>query len=89
MYQAPEDPPNHLTVISSRLVRGSAWMVAMRWTLRGVGLVSTLILVRLLAPTDFGLVATAMIVVGFLDAILQTGVDLALIRNAEATIQKS
>ena len=40
---------------------------------------------RLLAPEDFGVVAMAMVVVGFLEVFTHTGVDLALIRDAQAT----
>jgi O-antigen/teichoic acid export membrane protein len=60
-------------------------MIAMRWATRALGLVSTVILARLLAPEDFGVVAMAMVVVGFLEVFTQTGVDLALIRDENAT----
>jgi O-antigen/teichoic acid export membrane protein len=65
----------------AEMVRGSVWMVAMRWTMRGIGVISTLILVRLLDPSDFGIIALAMIVVGFLEVMAQSGVELALIRG--------
>ena len=67
------------------MVRGSVWMVAMRWCMRGIGLISTVILARLLTPEDFGIVAMCMIVVGLLEAISYTGVDLALIRDSRTT----
>jgi lipopolysaccharide exporter len=67
--------------VGSELLRGGAWMVAMRWTMRGIGIVSTLILVRLLDPSDFGIIAMAMIVVGFLEVMAESGVELALIRK--------
>lgn len=60
-------------------------MVAMRWSVRGIGFLSTIILARLLAPEDFGIVAMAMVVVGLLQVVMWTGVDLALIRDANAT----
>jgi len=66
--------------LSSALMRGSAWMIGMRWVLRMVGLVSTAILARLLAPADFGIVAMAAIVAGLLETAAYAGVDLALIR---------
>src|SRR5947207_1688538 len=46
--------------INRSLVRGSSWMVAMRLGIRGIGLISTMILARLLTPADFGIVAMAM-----------------------------
>lgn len=69
---------------SQHFLRGSAWMIAMRWSTRAVGLVSTIILARLLAPQDFGIIAMAMILVGLLELLAQMGVDLALIRNRTA-----
>ena len=53
----------------------------MRWGMRFIGLISTIILARLLIPEDFGIIAMAMIVIGLLETIAYTGVDLALIRD--------
>jgi len=60
---------------------GSVWMIAMRWSMRLLGLVSTAILARLLTPEDFGLVAMSAIAVGFIEIFSQLGVELALIRH--------
>ena len=51
----------------------------MRWAIRGIGLLSTIILARLLAPDDFGVVAMAMVAVALLQSFSQSGVDLALL----------
>ena len=67
------------------LARGSAWMIGMRWAIRGVGLISTVILVRLLSPEDFGVVAMAMVAVAILESFTHSGTDLALLRNLDAT----
>jgi len=66
------------------MIKGSIWMVAMRWTVQGIGLISTMILARLLTPADFGIVAMGMLVVGLLEIFSSLGVDLALIRNQAA-----
>lgn len=66
-------------------VDGALWMIAMRWMMRLFGLVSTIILARLLTPTDFGIVALALIVVGFLEILSWTAVDLALIQKQETS----
>jgi O-antigen/teichoic acid export membrane protein len=47
--------------------------------------VSTVILARLLAPADFGLVAMAMLVVAFVEAWLSFGLATALIQKQNAT----
>lgn len=71
--------------VGRSLVSGGAWMVALRWALRGLGLVNTFILARLLAPSDFGLVAMAMVVIGLVEMLGQTGQLLALIRHPAPT----
>jgi O-antigen/teichoic acid export membrane protein len=58
----------------------------MRLLDRGVGLISTLILARLLLPADFGLVAMAITVTGLLETLTQFGFESALIRKA--TVEK-
>src|SRR5262245_40179117 len=67
------------------MVIGSGWMVAMRWAVRGIGLISTMILARLLTPQDFGLVAKAMLVIGMLEIMAETGQRLAIIRHNQPT----
>lgn len=65
--------------------RGAILTVGMRWTDRLLGFFSTLILARLLVPEDFGLVAMATVVAGFLEVLLDLGVGAALIQNTRAT----
>lgn len=64
----------------AKAVTGTGWLVAWRFLTRGLGLVSTLILTRLLAPADFGLVAIAASFVQAVDALSSIGADDALIR---------
>ncbi|MDH3944920.1 MAG: lipopolysaccharide biosynthesis protein, partial [Anaerolineae bacterium] len=67
------------------MLRGSAWMITLRWSIRVIGLLSMVILARLLSPADFGIVAMSMMVVGFVELFSQMGIDLALIRNSQTT----
>ena len=53
--------------LGRQMAKGAGWMVLMRLAIRSVGVVSTIILARLLLPEDFGLVALAYIVIEFLD----------------------
>lgn len=71
---------------ANSILKGVAITVVMRWTDRLIGLISTLILARLLAPDDIGIIAMASLVIGFIDVFLDLGVNIALIqnRNAEA-----
>ncbi len=66
------------------LARGAFLTIAMRWTDRLIGIVSTLILARLLAPDDFGIVAMASLVVLLIDTLLDLGVNAALVQNRTA-----
>jgi lipopolysaccharide exporter len=51
--------------IGSKIVKGSFILILLRILILSLGLISTTILFRILVPEDFGLVASAMIVVGF------------------------
>lgn len=65
------------------MAKGAAWMAGMRWTLKFVGLINTIILARLLAPEDFGIIAMAMVVVGFLEQMSEMAVDEVLVRERD------
>jgi len=77
--QAPQDG------WGARMLNGALWMIALRWAIRLTGLVSTVILARLLMPSDFGIVAMAMLVVTTLEIFNQTGQKLVLIRLENPT----
>ncbi len=59
-------------------------MVVLRLTVRGLSLISTLILVRLLDPADFGIVAMAMVVVAGIELFAAFGFDVTLIHKQDA-----
>jgi lipopolysaccharide exporter len=63
-----------------RTMRGAGWVVAWRMLTRLLGLASTLVLVRLLAPDDFGLVALAAAFATALDVCLSIGVEDQIVR---------
>ena len=67
-----------------RMAKGAAWMIALRFALRAIGLVSMIVLARLLVPADFGLVAMATALAGALAAMSEFGFQIALIQNQAA-----
>lgn len=67
--------------LGSRLIKGSAWMVAMRWSSRIMGLASMVVVARLLSPADFGIYAVATAFIGLMDAFTDIGTDIAIIRH--------
>jgi lipopolysaccharide exporter len=66
--------------VSARAAAGAGWIIAWRVATRNIGLLSTLILVRLLQPGDFGLVALATGFISSVDALSAIGVQDALVR---------
>jgi lipopolysaccharide exporter len=68
--------------ILQRTARGAGWVMAWRLGMRGLGLVSTLILVRLIAPADFGIIALATGFMQTIDGMLDLGTEEAVIREA-------
>jgi len=70
--------------INERMATGIVWMITARLVDRGIGMVSTLLLARLLAPDDFGLVAMATAIGGLLDVLGAFSFDLALIQKKNA-----
>jgi O-antigen/teichoic acid export membrane protein len=63
--------------IGRKIASGAAWMVMFKFVERSIGLVSTVVLARLLVPADFGLVAMAMAIVALVE----------LIRRSDSTLR--
>jgi lipopolysaccharide exporter len=70
--------------IDKKVQRGAGWMLLFKLCERGIGMVSTIILARLLVPQDFGLVAMATAIIAFLELLQAFGFDSALIQNQDA-----
>lgn len=67
------------------MARGAAWMVLFRLFDRSIGIVSTVVLARLLLPADFGLVAMAMSVIAIIEMATAFSFDIALIQKKQPT----
>ncbi|MGE0436428.1 MAG: lipopolysaccharide biosynthesis protein [Steroidobacteraceae bacterium] len=63
------------------MASGALWMILARLADRSIGLLSTLILARLLVPHDFGVVAMAMTFVALIEAFSALGLDTTLIQK--------
>lgn len=63
------------------IVKGTAWVVALRLFVRGLGFISTIILARLLMPEDFGLVALATVIAGSIELLGSFNFDIWLVRH--------
>ncbi len=69
--------------LSRRTAVGAGWLVAFRMFTRTLGVISTLVLARVLIPADFGLVAMATTFSAAVDSLSQIGVQDALLRRPE------
>lgn len=72
------------TTLGRRMAKGGLILILLRLSIKSIGLVSTMILFRILAPDDFGLVALAMVVVGLAEVLAEFGFDQSLLRNKHA-----
>lgn len=67
--------------LARKTARGALWVFALRITDRGVGLLRTIVLARLLAPDDFGVMGIALVTLSGLEVVSMTGFDAALIQR--------
>ncbi len=71
--------------IHRHMVAGSLWGVAMRWSMRGLGLISIPILARILTPADFGIMAMFSLFAGLVEGFAEMGTGMLLLRQPEIT----
>jgi O-antigen/teichoic acid export membrane protein len=64
-------------------ISGVKWSAISNLGCRGVSLITNIVLARLLAPSDFGLVAMAAVVIGFIDLFKDLGTATAVIQRKD------
>lgn len=67
--------------LSQKVSRGALWITVGTICSRGLGLISSIILARLLLPSDYGIMAIAMATIGIAENLTQTGFGSALIQK--------
>lgn len=72
--------------LSKKVVRGGVWVFSLRIINRGLGFVRTIILARLLAPSDFGILGIAMLTIAFMETFSQPGFQAALVQKKENVV---
>jgi O-antigen/teichoic acid export membrane protein len=70
--------------VNKQIAKGAAWMVAFKMLDNALGLVSTLVLARMLAPQDFGLVSMSMVLLAAMTLLMSFSFDIQLIQNPNA-----
>lgn len=61
--------------LGDRVLRSATFILIANGIQQSIGIVSMLILARLLTPQDYGIVAAAMLVIHFFDVLSSTGID--------------
>ncbi|MBA6377938.1 MULTISPECIES: oligosaccharide flippase family protein [unclassified Colwellia] len=69
--------------LTTQVLSSSFLLLIIRLIQRSIGLISTLILARVLTPNDFGIVAISVLVVHFCDALSATGSQQYIVQKAE------
>jgi lipopolysaccharide exporter len=77
-----ETPPAHAE-LRVATVKGTAWSYASFVTVRVPALVTTIVLTRLVAPSDFGVIAIGLVILTYLDALNEFGISSAVIYSAD------
>jgi len=67
------------------LVTGLAWTGSVKWVTQLVGWAATLIVARLITPTDYGLFAMAMVYAGFVQLVNELGLSPAIVQYRDLT----
>ncbi len=62
------------------LIRGALWSLSTRWSIKLAGFLNTLIMARLLLPSDYGIVAMSMLAVEGIHSFTDVGAETAILR---------
>lgn len=65
------------------MLSGTLWTVSMRWSIKFLGLISTIVVARMLLPSDYAVIAMAMLVVGLIESVLDFSAETAILLKAE------
>lgn len=71
-------------ITGGKVLQNMAWRFAERWTAQIVSLVVTIILARILNPSDYGTVAILDVFISILSVFINSGMGVALIQKKDA-----
>lgn len=70
---------------NTKIITGIGWLVALNWTNRLLGLLSIIILARLLTPEDFGVMAILLLALQLTETLTNIGSEQYYIQKNDAT----
>jgi len=62
---------------------GISWVGSLRFFTKGIGFVRTLILARILTPAQFGLFGIATLILGLLEMLTETGINVVIVQDQD------
>src|SRR5258705_10976559 len=71
--------------LDQSLISGIAWTGIVKWVSQALSWAATLLTVRILAPTDYGLFGMAMVYVGLGQIVTEAGISSAVIQRPVLT----
>lgn len=71
--------------LNSQVAKSAGWVIALKGFMRVMGLLSTILLARLLDPEDFGLIAITMAFIALIEIFGNFSFDTVLIQKRDAT----
>jgi lipopolysaccharide exporter len=71
--------------VSKSVLKSSSFLMSLKFIQRGIGVISAIILARLLTPEDFGVVAISITLVYFFEAISSLGSEQYIIQKTEVS----
>jgi lipopolysaccharide exporter len=74
-----------MSTLKTKAVSGIKWTTVSQLSRLGTQLLTTIILARLLLPSDFGLISMAMAVIGFINIFKDLGTSAAVIQKKDLT----
>lgn len=82
-----ENPPPQVTdnALMGKIARGAAWVMGAGFFARMIGALNTIVVARLLAPDDIGIVAVATVTMQMLQGFSDIGVSQAVVKFRDAT----
>jgi len=69
-------------------IKGISWIAVLRASTRAIAFFKTIILARILVPSQFGAYGVALLVVGFLEVMTETGVNVFLVQERDENVDK-
>ena len=67
--------------LKSKVLRSLGWSAVDRWLTRIISLVVLIVLARLLDPKSFGILAAALIFIGYLELFVSQGIEFSIIQG--------